>query len=467
MKKLLLILLVIPFLGIAQEGDWHPMPSDQVSYYKYANKHINTLKVDSIIQTDTGQLYYNLRNIVRIGVDDENGYYDPFSSWLGKTALIENGNAHFYETLSFSPMTIKYLKTDSEPWLFYTEEDGSYFEAHIAGLDYIEILDGIYDSVKYIDLQGYSQNQMVLADLLYEQAVVLSKNYGLIKTVSFTEDFYSNLNYREIIGLEFEGETYGWKNHFDEYITNYRIGDEIHYTSSNTDYIEFITAKNQTDDYVEYTYRRCDDGGDNISYSRKIFLGYYPRQTVLGIDDPNKQGFYRFFLEDDEWEGFHQHHFQFMFIYKEYEYDGNFSWQFTPYGTNGLMEPMYACNEMNNSIIKHHDSQQWRIDYFDNGDFIYGTPYDFGCDVGLAETLNIDLQIIPNPSNGIFSLTNNLPVKANKITIYNTQGELMWKQKIQDDKVSLDLSFLPVGLYIMKMDLGSNQTITRRLSIIK
>ena len=152
MKKLILILLALPFLGIAQETDWFPMPSDQVSYFKYSDIHINTMKVDSIIQTDSGKLYYNVKNPVRIVAEEEHSYYDPFSSWLGKTTLIENGYAHFYDAVSFKQITVNYERTNNTPWLFYDSED-DYYEAHIEAYDYIEILDGVFDSVKYIDLQ--------------------------------------------------------------------------------------------------------------------------------------------------------------------------------------------------------------------------------------------------------------------------------------------------------------------------
>lgn len=467
MKKLLLILLALPFLGIAQEADWHPMPSDQVSYYKFSGTHISTMKIDSIIVTDTGLLYYNVKNPITIAGEDEYAYCDPFSSWLGKTTLVENDIAYFYKNNTSHPILIHFSRSNSEPWLFYTLDDGSYFEAHIEGFDYIEILEGLSDSVKYITLEGFDVNGNPSDELFFNDNIVLSKHYGLTKTIGIINGF-QNASLREIIGLEIEEETYGWENNFDEYVANYQIGDEIHASNwVDLDWIDIIIDKDQTDEYVEYTYRRCHSDGTNEDYTKKIFLGSYPEQTVLGIDDPNKQGVYRFFYVEDDWQGFSQLNLQFFFEYQEYEYNEEFVWRWEVSGSNCLRSAMWGCNEMNLFIIDKCPDDYWFIEYFNNDDFTYGTPYGFGCEVGISETNNTNIQITPNPSNGIFSLTNNSSKKIEEITIYNTNRKIVWKQEAQENEQQIDVSFLSTGLYLMKVYLEDNEVIKRKIMIQK
>ena len=468
MKKLLLILFTLPFFGMAQEGDWHPLPSNQVSYFMFNDVHINTMKIDSIIVTDTGQLYYNVKDPIAIGGnDDEYIYYDPFSSWLGKTALIENDIAYFYLSNKPQPLSIYFSRSNSNPWLFYTLDDGSYFEAHIEARDYIEILEGLSDSVKYITLEGFDINGNPSNELFFNDSIVLSKHYGLIKTIGMINGF-QNASLREIIGLKIGEETFGWENHFDEYVANYQIGDETHITNNESlTCIDIITDKSQTDEYVEYTYRRCHSNGTNEDYTKKIFLGRYPGQTVLGVDDPNNQGIYRFFYVEDDWQGFPQINLQFFFEYQEFEYNGEFVWRWEVTGSTGVYPEMWGCNEMNLSIIEGGQDESWFIAYFNNDDFSYGTPYEFSCEVGISETKNANFQITPNPSNGNFLITNNSSKNIKEIGIYNTNGKIVWQQEVQENKQNIDVSFLALGLYLIKVHLEGDQVINRKLMIQK
>jgi hypothetical protein len=81
------------------------------------------------------------------------------------------------------------------------------------------------------------------------------------------------------------------------------------------------------------------------------------------------------------------------------------------------------------------------------------------------------LSISPNPATTYTIVEYSLPVKASNasISIYNTNGVVVWQQdiKLVKDQVIVDLSSIPSGSYMVSLQSG-NQTLTSKsLSVSK
>ncbi len=69
--------------------------------------------------------------------------------------------------------------------------------------------------------------------------------------------------------------------------------------------------------------------------------------------------------------------------------------------------------------------------------------------------------IFPNPNNGIFTIKSKT---GDKFIIYNSNGELILTQKMEEDEVLVDLTWKPKGPYWIEFHSGS--TVLKRKIII-
>ena len=85
----------------------------------------------------------------------------------------------------------------------------------------------------------------------------------------------------------------------------------------------------------------------------------------------------------------------------------------------------------------------------------------------INNTVNDDLIIYPNPSNGEFIFKSSL--KKYQVKIYNIQGELIFSEKKNSyGELKINLSHIPKGVYIAKVEnLTNSNTTTKKLIIEK
>lgn len=84
----------------------------------------------------------------------------------------------------------------------------------------------------------------------------------------------------------------------------------------------------------------------------------------------------------------------------------------------------------------------------------YGTIFKFGLPVGIDENKKaIDLNIYPNPSNGIITVeTDELQGTQGQLEIYNVIGEKIYESAIsQNNNSTIDISSQPNGIYFMQL----------------
>jgi len=74
------------------------------------------------------------------------------------------------------------------------------------------------------------------------------------------------------------------------------------------------------------------------------------------------------------------------------------------------------------------------------------------------------LSIYPNPSKGIFTISQNNTIKS-EIEVFNTIGELYYKTTTISSKTTIDLSELPKGIYLVRATDTNKVSITKKIII--
>jgi len=78
--------------------------------------------------------------------------------------------------------------------------------------------------------------------------------------------------------------------------------------------------------------------------------------------------------------------------------------------------------------------------------------------VGLNSNILINelhLNIFPNPSNGVFTITfQNMPNKNSEIEIFNSLGQRINKDVLNTQTKTIDISSFPKGIYFLKISFG-------------
>ncbi len=89
--------------------------------------------------------------------------------------------------------------------------------------------------------------------------------------------------------------------------------------------------------------------------------------------------------------------------------------------------------------------------------------------LGVAATSGVSgieqdkISVYPNPSNGIFHISNQNN-QAITVTVYNITGEKVYENKCNDNNVPINLSNQSQGLYILNIDNG-NSVVTQKIII--
>ena len=72
---------------------------------------------------------------------------------------------------------------------------------------------------------------------------------------------------------------------------------------------------------------------------------------------------------------------------------------------------------------------------------------------GIGETINHNLELYPNPTNGVLNFNGNTLLED--IQVIDNHGKIVFEIKINSFKGSLDLSHLTRGIYFVKASSNS------------
>jgi hypothetical protein len=74
------------------------------------------------------------------------------------------------------------------------------------------------------------------------------------------------------------------------------------------------------------------------------------------------------------------------------------------------------------------------------------------------------IEVFPNPSNGMFSITNLFTRGAIKVSVFNNIGEIIYSRYVDENSKEIDISKHPKGLYILKCETDKG-TFTKKIVV--
>ncbi|OFY87543.1 MAG: hypothetical protein A3F72_20915 [Bacteroidetes bacterium RIFCSPLOWO2_12_FULL_35_15] len=139
--------------------------------------------------------------------------------------------------------------------------------------------------------------------------------------------------------------------------------------------------------------------------------------------------------------------------YSYYTSNANF-WTATPYGSTAWYRR-----------LQYNSSRIYKYDLSKNSGWSVRAVRD-GLTTGLMENNPIEtIFIYPNPSEGTFTISQN-NISKTEIEIYNLMGTLIYKTQFANLQITIDLSNLSKGIYLVKL-IDTNRNIHNQKIIIQ
>jgi Outer membrane protein Omp28/Secretion system C-terminal sorting domain len=279
--------------------------------------------------------------------------------------------------------------------------------------------------------------------------IISFKNYGAVSSTSI--DFKYKINN----GPE---STYTWTGGIRHTETRIAELDEISFTPAESNFL--------------YIYATSINGVEDENHANDTLVVEIPNSIVvnkmvtleLQTDDSPHQIFWKFYHYDDlttpiarnnPYSGSDVN----TLITETFEMTQDGCYQFVIQDLNGLDEGAY---------YKLYDSNGQQI--FEGGDFVGKEIIPFKVSLDLSSELinaqNENITLYPNPANNTLFINTNMEFEISNISVYNTIGqEVLVSEKNNLNKVSLDVSSLNKGIYIIQFTTSNLRQFTKKFVI--
>ncbi|MFA9392007.1 MAG: hypothetical protein ACERKD_19515 [Prolixibacteraceae bacterium] len=443
--SILIAFLTLNHLGFAQ--NYQPVFSNRTLCFT-ANKNDGEfyfVHSDSVRIQNEDSIFY-LNKILDSKIEDP-WCLSPFSnSVLGDKVILTNKDEAIFISHS-DTLTILFKAQKGEEWIMASNDKYDYI-AKVKSI-YKETFINTTDSVKIIEVAKFDK-KFQNPTSTYEQFMVISKNYGIIRTykISFfpTSDWYL-----ELAGIDHPKigiQDLKWKD-----VHNYNVGDEIQTLTLSTRLGVFLskrvfTEKRTINDSIHYSYtEKIFDIDDLTSNDRKLTLrnetqhqmivyenvefdrisgepvivdDYAAKCNILENNFFLKKGIPSCGMAFNHGESCWEPPFETFGCYTEYYY-------------KGLGGPYYYVDNRESYAPYTEDVQ---LNYYRKGDTTMGNDWVALYSDKNDYTNKLKLQII----NGKVRI-NGLPKSnyAYKLDVFNLAGQRL-KRCIISDQVTIDLS---------------------------
>jgi len=123
---------------------------DNATYFYSDGTNIKAIKIDSVVNTAEGLMYYNYPTI---GGDSWDCLSQYWPSWIGRSVLVKPDGDNVFYNKNNEPVTIRTLGELADDWMCYQFPNGNYIIAVIAEIQEMEFL-GLSNMVKKITFQA-------------------------------------------------------------------------------------------------------------------------------------------------------------------------------------------------------------------------------------------------------------------------------------------------------------------------
>jgi hypothetical protein len=103
-------------------------------------------------------------------------------SWIGKAVIELPDGTFLFDNMFADTIVIKTQANINDSWILYDDDSSVHYQATLTSIDTMTIL-GNLDSIKRISITAYDNSQILTMDPINNAEIILSKNYGFVKTM--------------------------------------------------------------------------------------------------------------------------------------------------------------------------------------------------------------------------------------------------------------------------------------------
>ena len=423
------------------------------------NQIIESIRIDSSYVHAGDSVFYPFYNMQWI----EN-CYTPFShSWIGKSIIVQADGYNCFINRDNDTVKVNTLAQLNDNWVTYQTPD-IIVMAEVIEHDVVSFL-GQMDSAKTILFTVYDPNMdSVIPHSVNEMTVIISKNYGMIKTLNFGlfpngTPKYQELQTYNLLGMsspEIGIVNLTWREIYD-----FEVGDEIHIVEihgimAQSDvwetkyiYLDKIEQLNTIEYKIDREIRKRKMYGEVTGYihdtitepyhydfsidklsGETVEEGEYLNEIRMEVGDILKKAIShdrkRGSLQDSCWHDY---------------YIGCSNHNYL----KGLGGPYYDCLMLVSPSMYRSDSR--KLQYYKKGDVTWGSPLSIE-DIKIS---NGFVKIYPNPTCGLLQVAS-YELQVTEIQIYDIVGRCLQSIKpLLSQEQTIDISHWGNGMYFLKV----------------
>ena len=475
-------------LGIKSNNaqNYRVFDPENVALYKDYFSRAYCMKVDSISTSGQDTIYFLFKNLQQVGYAC---YHLEGPSWMGELIRIKPNSENIFYNGRNEAIIIKTDALENESWLMYSAP-ALRFIATVDSIRFKNIL-GVEDSVKYISLQAQNSNNQNINHFVNNKKIGLSKNFGLIKPLSFYNfpDFDYGFLFDQVEELELVGidnSSMGLQLlHWHE-VHDHEPGDELHISSMFYSYsplrrenlIKKLLLKTISADTIYNTWERTQSVilSGQWGYNVTSFIDTITERIVPYPDFETLPGQY-FEL------GYSGDHYNTTtmretsdFIYKQMGLYMGSVWYFPLYGydtcyTSAIVDDIYTQYDYYSGLGgPYYECSDWpwqsycRLVYYKKNGVEWGNPLNIAVNTHHIGTINPSSQfeLYPNPVTDVLNIKSDLAVFPVNAVILDKFGREVMRFLIQNELESINISHLTPGLYIIRLE-GRNQMFSGKI----
>jgi hypothetical protein len=259
MKTHLLIFVLIRLIVTnIHSQEYQTITSDRIVSFENESREVRSIRIDSV-HFETDSVLYPNSNIQQL---DYNCYNVRGASWIGEKIIVKDDGYNLFFNHALDTIKINTNAQLNQSWKAYELTDSLLITATITGHNTMEFL-GQVDSVKIITFKVFDKINTPIVHELNNISVLLSKNYGWIKTLEFYH--FPVPKVRTLIGLS--KPALGIVNLTWLDVHDYQVGDEIHVLTETTEIYDFNNIiKNTQNTIGEVTEPNVNRQGQRIRF---------------------------------------------------------------------------------------------------------------------------------------------------------------------------------------------------------